>query len=382
VLELPPLSLYIHFPWCARKCPYCDFNSHALHGAIPEENYLHALRDDLEEEAAQAKGRAIHSLFIGGGTPSLISSAVIAMLLASCRDVLPFGPETEITMEANPGSSEQEKFTALHAVGINRLSIGVQSFSSSQLLALGRVHDSAEAKSAILSAQQAGFRRINVDLMFGLPTQSVEGALNDLHQALDLGVRHLSWYQLTLEKNTQFYRHPPELPGEELIEEMQARGKELLALYGLHQYEVSAFAKPGEECRHNRNYWALGDYLAIGAGAHGKLTDPENKRIRRYQKTRQPQDYLARSGSRTASEEWIAGDELLFEGLMNGLRLVSGVPLTTLLRRTGASQSQLERLCRKAVEFGLLELSPNVQATEKGFRYLDSLLEMIAEASG
>jgi putative oxygen-independent coproporphyrinogen III oxidase len=258
----------------------------------------------------------------------------------------------------------------------------VQSFSGSQLLALGRVHDSAEAKSAILSAQQAGFQRINVDLMFGLPGQSVEGALNDLHQALDLGVRHLSWYQLTLEKNTQFYRHPPELPGEELIEEMQTRGKELLARYGLHQYEVSAFAKPGEECRHNRNYWALGDYLAIGAGAHGKLTDPENKRIRRYQKTRQPQDYLARSGSRTASEEWIAGDELLFEGLMNGLRLVSGVPLTTLLRRTGASQSQLERLCRKAVEFGLLELSPNVQATEKGFRYLDSLLEMIAEASG
>ena len=382
MLELPPLSLHIHFPWCARKCPYCDFNSHALHGAIPEENYLHALRDDLQEEVAQAKGRAIHSIFIGGGTPSLVSVAVIARLIAECREKLRFEPEAEITMEANPGSSEQEKFTALRAAGINRLSIGVQSFSGSQLLALGRVHDSGEAKAAILAAQQAGFRRINVDLMFGLPGQSVEEALSDLRQALDLGVRHLSWYQLTLEKNTQFYRYPPELPGEELIEEMQARGKELLARYGLHQYEVSAFAKPGEECRHNRNYWALGDYLAIGAGAHGKVTDLAGRRIRRYQKTRQPQDYLERTGSRTSAEEWIEGDELLFEGLMNGLRLVSGVPLTTLLRRTGASQSQLERLCRKAVKRQLLLLSPTVRATEQGFRYLDSLLEMIAEASG
>ena len=382
MLELPPLSLYIHFPWCARKCPYCDFNSHALHGAIPEENYLQALRDDLQEEVAQAKGRAIHSIFIGGGTPSLVSVAVIARLIAECREKLRFEPEAEITMEANPGSSEQEKFTALHAAGINRLSIGVQSFSGSQLLALGRVHDSGEAKAAILAAQQAGFRRINVDLMFGLPGQSVEEALSDLRQALDLGVRHLSWYQLTLEKNTQFYRHPPELPGEELIEEMQARGKELLARYGLHQYEVSAFAKPGEECRHNRNYWALGDYLAIGAGAHGKVTDLAGRRIRRYQKTRQPQDYLERTGSRTSAEEWIEGDELLFEGLMNGLRLVSGVPLTTLLHRTGASRAQLERLCQKAVERQLLLLSPTVRATEQGFRYLDSLLEMIAEASG
>ena len=274
MLSLPPLSLYIHIPWCVRKCPYCDFNSHRSPDDLPEDDYVDALLEDLESDRVHAQGRPLRSIFIGGGTPSLFSPRAYQRLLAGIRHAVPFDDNLEITLEANPGTFEQEKFSAYRAAGINRLSIGIQSFNPLHLQALGRIHDDTEALRAAAIARRAGFDNLNLDLMFGLPGQSRREALDDLRRAADCAPAHLSWYQLTIEPNTEFYRRPPPLPGDDALAAMQEEGQALLARAGYRQYEISAYSQPGRACAHNLNYWTFGDYLGIGAGAHGKLTHP------------------------------------------------------------------------------------------------------------
>jgi len=295
MIALPPLALYLHVPWCVRKCPYCDFNSHEAAAGLPEAEYVTALLADLDHDLATlpdlVQGRAVSSVFIGGGTPSLFSAAAYERLFDGLRARLPFAADVEITLEANPGTVEQEKFRGYRALGINRLSIGVQSFAPDKLVALGRIHGRDEALHAAQAARAAGFDNFNLDLMHGLPGQTLEEALADIDQAIALGPTHLSWYQLTIEPNTVFYRDPPVLPEDDTLWAIQEAGQARLAAAGLQQYEVSAYAQAGRECRHNRNYWEFGDYLALGAGAHGKLTREGG--VWRYQKTRLPRDYLA-----------------------------------------------------------------------------------------
>jgi putative oxygen-independent coproporphyrinogen III oxidase len=375
-LQLPPLSLYIHIPWCEKKCPYCDFNSHVTQ-IIPETDYINALLRDAESERQYVQGRKIHSIFIGGGTPSLFSAQSIAVLLEKLSQCFGFEDDIEITMEANPGSSEQKKFADLLNAGINRLSIGVQSFHDQQLRALGRVHCADEAKNAIKAAQQAGFQRINVDLMHGLPKQSIDAALQDLQTAIDFGVAHISWYQLTIEKNTAFFRDPPLLPIEDTLADIQDQGFELLSKAGFQQYEVSAFAKAGQAARHNLNYWHFGDYLAIGAGAHAKITLPEQQQIIRYHKTRVPKDYLARGNDFTSQTQVLTKDELVFEYLMNSLRLVDGTPSDEFTPRTGLTLEQLKQACQPLLERKLMTIDQRICTTELGFRYLNSALELL-----
>ncbi|MET0355328.1 MAG: radical SAM family heme chaperone HemW, partial [Cellvibrio sp.] len=280
-LSLPPLSLYIHIPWCIRKCPYCDFNSHQANNNIPEAEYVSALRFDLQQDVVLAQGRKLTSIFFGGGTPSMLSAKAIAQIVKDAQTIIGFEPEIEITLEANPGTFEQEKFSGFRAAGINRLSIGIQSFNDTQLKLLGRVHGSDEALRAVDVARKAGFDNINLDLMHGLPEQSVMGAKADLAQAIALAPEHISWYQLTIEKNTEFYSAPPVLPVEDTLADIQDEGQVMLAQAGYEQYEISAYAKNKKRARHNINYWEFGDYLGIGAGAHGKITQPEQSRIMR-----------------------------------------------------------------------------------------------------
>ena len=292
-----PLALYVHIPWCARKCPYCDFNSHEARGPVPESAYVDALLADLEQDLPRVWGRRIESVFIGGGTPSLFSAEALDRLLAGLRARLPLRPDTEITLEANPGAVEQGKFAEFREIGINRLSIGVQSFNDEQLQRLGRIHDRRVAFAAAEAAHVAGLDNFNLDLMFGLPEQTVEQALADIANAVALQPAHLSYYQLTIEPNTRFYQSPPTLPDDETISLMQERTQAELARQGYRQYEVSAYARETRRCRHNLNYWEFGDYLGIGAGAHGKLTDPAAGRIHRLWKLKQPRDYLAMAGT-------------------------------------------------------------------------------------
>lgn len=376
-LALPPLSLYIHIPWCARKCPYCDFNSHVAGSGIPESDYIDCLIRDLATELPYVQGRPLQSIFIGGGTPSLFSAHGIGRILDACARELDFSPDIEITMEANPGSSEQQKFAELHAAGINRLSLGIQSFQPQHLARLGRIHDSHEALAAVTAAQHAGFERINIDLMHGLPEQTPAQALADLQQAVATGVSHLSWYQLTIEPNTEFYRYPPALPVDDILADIQEAGLAMLQDSGFRQYEISAFSQPGQQARHNLNYWRFGDYLAMGAGAHGKATLPKENRILRYSKTRLPRDYMARTGSFGNAPETVEPAERLFEGLMNCLRLHEGMPVADLLGFTGSTKNQLQLLCQPLVDDGLLELDHHIKATPRGRRYLNSVLERL-----
>ncbi len=369
----PPLSLYVHIPWCVRKCPYCDFNSHAINGDIPESAYLNALVEDLDQDLAFAGDRQIQTVFIGGGTPSLMSGDFFQRLFQALRSRLAFAPDAEITLEANPGTVEQSRFQGFREAGINRLSIGVQSFQPEHLQVLGRIHDSEAAHRAIDTARQAGFDNFNVDLMHGLPDQSPEQAIADLQAALSHQPPHLSWYQLTVEPNTEFYSRPPDLPDDDRLWGIYSQGSEFLRQQGFRDYEVSAWSLPGRESRHNLNYWTFGDYLALGAGAHGKISHPDGS-IRRYWKTRQPEAYLKRIGSRTAGTEEVGIDELPLEFLMNSLRLTSGVDEQLFTRRTGLPLSSV------AVKLELLRkeklLEPHrIQATELGQRYLNSLLE-------
>lgn len=398
---LPPLSLYVHMPWCVRKCPYCDFNSHAAtgrqgsaDGILPEAEYIAALLLDLDRDLAGFPAAVLHerevvSVFIGGGTPSLISPAGYAALFAGLRRRLCFAADAEITLEANPGTVEQGLFRGYREAGINRLSIGVQTFQGGQLEALGRIHSGGEALRAAESARAAGFDNFNLDLMHGLPGQTVAQALDDLRQAIALAPAHLSWYQLTLEPNTVFYRQRPVLPDDDVLADIQDAGQALLAEAGYGQYEVSAYARPGRRCRHNLNYWRFGDYIGIGAGAHGKLTMPAGPdaaglHILRTSKTRTPTDYLAaadavragRDDAFRAQAEAVAEDELAFEFMLNVLRLTEGVPAASWQQLTGRDDRGLQPARRALAGQGLLVADDaRWQATALGQRYLNRVIE-------
>lgn len=373
VPELPPLSLYLHVPWCVRKCPYCDFNSHERSQDLPEEAYLAALLEDLDQDLKLASDRPIHSLFIGGGTPSLMSGDFYRKLLPQLRERLQILPGAEITLEANPGTLEQGRFEAFREAGINRLSLGIQSFSDQHLQTLGRIHNASAANLAIEAARRAGFDNFNLDLMHGLPGQTPADAVADLEAALAWEPPHLSWYQLTLEPNTEFYSRPPQLPEDDRLAEIQDSGSSLLNRAGLSSYEVSAWSLPGQESRHNLNYWTFGDYLALGAGAHGKVTHPDGS-IVRYWKTRQPDAYLRRIGSRTAGHQPIEADDRPLEFLMNALRLKDGVEEELFFLRTGLPLDTVRVKLAQLREEKLL-VPGRLQATDRGQRYLDSVLE-------
>ena len=370
----PPLSLYIHIPWCVRKCPYCDFNSHAATERLDEEAYVDALLADLAAEAPFALGRPLHSIFIGGGTPSLFSPAAIERLLRGVRGELPWAEDIEITLEANPGTVEAARFAGYRSAGVNRLSLGVQSFDAGMLRALGRIHGPGEAVSAVENAQAAGFERINLDFMFGLPGQTPDQALSDLQRAIELATEHLSYYQLTLEPNTPFHRQPPQLPDDERIWEIQQAGHAQLAEAGFAQYEVSAFARAGGECRHNFNYWRFGDYLGIGAGAHGKVSDAGGT-IRRRWKQRHPEAYLR--GPVLKGERTLSPGDCVIEFMMNALRLSDGVEAACFEQATGLSPALIDAPLRTARARGLMRDDPlRLCATDLGARFLNDLLEL------
>lgn len=372
----PPLGLYVHLPWCARKCPYCDFNSHAA-DTIPEREYVTALLADLDDERARVTGRAVESVFIGGGTPSLFSAQAIHALLGGIAERVSLAPGCEVTLEANPGSAEAARFADYRAAGVNRLSIGVQSFSDHALARIGRVHDADAAHRAIEMAQRAGFRALNVDLMYGLPGQSVAAALADVRQALAHGVGHLSHYELTVEPNTLFHRFPPERPDEDACWVMHQESLALMAAAGLERYEVSAYARPGDRCRHNLNYWRFGDYLGIGAGAHGKRTAGSPPVVERSVKHRHPRRYLAARGpgAHAARRDPVAAAELPLEFMLNAARLVDGFEEALFEARTGLPVASIEAPLGRALERGLLRReSGSVRPTEQGIRFLNEIL--------
>lgn len=376
MLELPPLSLYVHIPWCVRKCPYCDFNSHESDAKIPENDYLQALFRDLTNDLPWVQNRKIHSIFFGGGTPSLFSANAIEKIIQRAETLIGFEDDVEITLEANPGTAEQQKFADFNAAGVNRLSIGVQSFNNDHLSALGRIHDGDNALKAIEMAQICGFERFNIDLMHGLPNQTRAQAISDLETAISTGATHISWYQLTIEPNTAFYSKPPILPIEDQLADIQDLGLQTLAKAGFEQYEISAFARNDQQCRHNINYWQFGDYLGIGAGAHGKITLPDQNSIIRSAKTRLPKHYLNQDTSALTSDTPIAQNQLALEFMMNGLRLTAGVKKDLLNSRTGLSTDQIEDKIEQLNQEGFLKHHPsNYCTTDLGARFLDSLLQ-------
>jgi len=337
-LAVPPLALYVHLPWCVRKCPYCDFNSHERRGALPFDAYVDALLADLQQDLPLVWGRPVHSVFFGGGTPSLFPPDAIARLLEGASALLRFAPHPEITLETNPGTAEHGHFAGYRAAGVNRLSFGVQSFDDDCLQRLGRIHDSAQAERAVRMAQDDGFDNINLDLMYALPGQTLALAAHDLERAFALAPTHVSHYQLTLEPNTVFAARPPAgIPDEDRAFEIQEHCQALLAEQGYAQYEVSAYARPGRQCAHNLNYWRFGDYLGIGAGAHGKLSSGAEQRILRRWKVKHPGEYLANAGTpaRIGGDEWIAEPQRPFEFMLNALRLLEGFTLSLFEARTG-----------------------------------------------
>jgi len=374
------LSLYVHIPWCVRKCPYCDFNSHAVREPIDQDGYVDALLRDLDQEVARGPLSAVHSIFVGGGTPSLFDGAVIGRLLEGIARRVELVADAEITLEANPGTAEAGRFADYRAAGVNRLSIGVQSLDDARLETLGRIHGAAEALRAYELARMAGFENINLDLMFGLPGQTTAQAIADLQGVVALGSEHLSWYQLTLEPNTLFHHRPPQLPDDDSLAEMTDEGQALLADAGLDQYEVSAYARAGRRCRHNLNYWQFGDYLGIGAGAHGKLTLPSG--IVRRSKLRGPHDYLARGGGGAVqAERALVEAELPVEFFLNALRLNAGVPAALFEQRTGLSLQRVAGPLARARELGLLAADPGrLRATAGGLRFLNDLLALFEPA--
>lgn len=375
-LALPPLSLYVHIPWCVRKCPYCDFNSHEASGNLPETEYVRALIEDLDQDLALVQGRPLQSIFFGGGTPSLFSASAFDTLLRAIRQRISFAPDIEITLEANPGTAEQQRFADYHKAGLNRLSIGVQSFNDRQLTQLGRIHHADEARRAIDYAQQAGFNNFNIDIMYALPGQTIEQAESDLQEAISHSPRHISWYQLAIEPNTAFYKRPPSLPDEDAFMAIQEQGLQLLGEAGFQRYEISAYAQAGQASVHNLNYWRFGDYLGIGAGAHGKITMPEQGKIIRSHKRRQPGHYLAASLSRSAGHSVVQTGELTLEFMMNALRLQEGFSVTQFETRTGLAFSSLEKQVESLISRQLLtQQGEQYQPTEKGRQFLNTLLE-------
>ncbi len=376
----PPLSLYVHLPWCLRKCPYCDFNSHEWRGgdaaALPEARYLDALQADLETALPKVWGRSVSTVFIGGGTPSLFSPEAIERLLTMIRTRLRLVPDAEVTLEANPGTFEARRFAAYAQAGVTRLSIGVQSFSDPMLQALGRVHDARQACAAVEEAARS-FASFNLDLMYALPGQTPSGLAADLRQALAFDPPHLSLYHLTIEPNTLFAKRPPALPDDDLAADLLALLERSVAEAGLERYEVSAWARPGARCRHNLNYWEFGDYLGIGAGAHGKLSFHD--RILREARLRHPVRYMqaASAGDAIETMRVVGAGELPFEFMLNALRLTDGVPAALFPERTGLSAAAIGRRCAQAVERGLLEADPTrLRATPLGLRFLNDLVEM------
>ncbi|ASJ70465.1 radical SAM family heme chaperone HemW [Granulosicoccus antarcticus] len=377
--ELPPLSLYVHIPWCVKKCPYCDFNSHEQRGDIPEQHYIDALLNDLADELPLVWGRSISTVFIGGGTPSLLSAAAVERLMSGIRALTALAPTVEITMEANPGTFEQQRFRDYRESGINRLSIGIQSFNPQALKTLGRVHSADEALRAVDIAKQAGFEEINLDLMFGLPEQSTSAALADLRTAIDLETTHLSCYELTLEPNTLFARFPPKLPDDEARADMQNEIIDTLTGAGFERYEISAYARTSHRSQHNVNYWQFGDYLGIGAGAHGKISSAADGTIVRRWKHKHPARYLEATcaAERLGSEDIISLEETGLEFMMNALRLVDGFPVPLFEQHTGTSLLPWQSTIDKAIERGLLERSGlQLKATPTGFNWLNDTLEM------
>ena len=377
---LPPLSLYIHFPWCVRKCPYCDFNSHEARGELPEKEYLDAVRLDLEQSLPMIWGRKIHTVFIGGGTPSLMSAAGLDRLMSDVRTLLPLALDAEITMEANPGTFEAERFKSYRDSGINRLSIGIQSFNGAHLKALGRIHDEAEALRAVEIARST-FDNFNLDLMFALPSQTLEEARRDLETALSFAPPHLSMYHLTMEPNTVFAKYPPALPDDDLSADMQDMILEATAAAGYRHYEVSAYAREGRQAEHNLNYWQFGDYLGIGAGAHSKISFPH--RVLRQARYKQPGSFIeaAKRGNPVQEEHEIARGDMGFEFMLNALRLVDGFDPNLFGERTGMSISAISKALNEAEGKGLLYRDHKlIKPTELGQRFLNDLQEMFLAA--
>lgn len=379
----PPLGLYVHLPWCARKCPYCDFNSHQA-SDIPDSAYVAALLEDLDDESVRVTGRAVESVFIGGGTPSLFSVSAIAALLDGIRARVELAPDCEVTLEANPGSAEADRFAGYRGAGVNRLSIGVQSFDDGALQRIGRIHDARAAHQAVEMAQAAGLERINIDLMYGLPGQSWQGALADVEQALGHGVSHLSHYELTIEPNTLFHRFPPARPDEDAFWTMHTRSLERMEFAGLRRYEISAFARPGDQCRHNLNYWRFGDYLGIGAGAHGKLTRGVDRVVERSVKHRHPRRYLASCGGGDfeASRGPVAGADLPLEFMLNAARLLEGFSEELFEARTGLPASVIRGPLLQAEKRGLIHRSPGaIRPTRRGTQFLNDYLTLFQDQS-
>ena len=391
---LPPLSLYVHIPWCVRKCPYCDFNSHEVKGvqaaddgallnldSALEQRYLQTLIADLDRALPLVWGRTVYTVFFGGGTPSLLSARGLDELLSAIRARLPLAPDAEITLEANPGTFEAGKFAEFRALGINRLSIGIQSFHPAHLKALGRIHDAAQARSAIDIAQSS-FDNFNLDLMYALPGQTLMQAMEDIDAAIGFSPAHVSAYHLTIEPNTLFYRHPPKVPDDDASADMQQAIEARLAGAGYRHYETSAFARPGREARHNLNYWSFGDYLGIGAGAHGKLSFA--KRILRQMRYKQPREYMekAQAGNAIQEEQEVTANSLPFEFMMNALRLIDGFDLSLFTERTGLPLHGLRKELQEAESRGLIERDHlRMRPTLKGQRFLNDLLQIFLPTS-
>ncbi len=376
-LQLPPLSLYIHIPWCIQKCPYCDFNSHAVKQGLPEQEYIAHLLNDLDEDLPLVGQRPLHSIFIGGGTPSVFTANGIAQIIAGVRARLAFVDNIEITMEANPGTFEAERFAGYVASGVTRFSIGVQSFQSAQLTALGRIHNAEEAQQAARLATTLPLNSFNLDLMHGLPGQDVQAALADLQSAIDLAPPHLSWYQLTIEPNTAFASRPPTLPEDDTLWQIQQEGLALLAAAGYQQYETSAYSKAGHQCQHNLNYWRYGDYLGIGCGAHGKITLPSRNAIIRTVKVKHPKGYMDLSRAYLDERQQVAAEDRPFEFFMNRFRLVEPCPKADFTALTGLPLSLIATPLKEAVNKGLLhDTATHWQVTPLGARYLNDLLTL------
>lgn len=380
-MDRPPLSLYVHLPWCVRKCPYCDFNSHRAPDALPEDAYVDALIRDLEHDLPLAGGRELVSVFFGGGTPSLFSPAAIGRILNEISARLPLPADCEITLEANPGTAEAARFAGFRDAGVNRLSLGIQSLDDAMLRRLGRIHDAGEARAAVTAARAAGFDNLNLDLMYALPEQTAGAAARDLETLIALEPEHISYYQLTLEPGTPFHHRPPPLPDHDTAWDMYTAAAERLNAAGYRRYEVSAWARPGLECRHNGNYWRFGDYLGIGAGAHGKLTTPDGRVLRRT-KRYMPNRYVAEAGGAGAvvDERVLDASDRRFEFLMNALRLNDGFDLATYTARTGLPAAELETLATEHPRLLCLE-DGHLRCTDLGRRHLDTLLTDLLPAA-
>ena len=379
LLRNPPLSLYVHMPWCVRKCPYCDFNSHAVSDELPADQYVKALVADLERDLPMVWGRPVQSIYFGGGTPSLFSAGQIASFLSDARARLELRPDIEITLEANPGTIERDSFTAYAQAGINRVSLGVQSFDDDMLKSIGRIHGSCEIEQSLLSLDAAGISNFNIDLMYALPGQSADQSKRDIELAIDAGPSHISFYQLTIEPNTAFAAQPPRLPVDDIAWNMHQTGLDSLELNAFTQYEISAFAKSGMQSRHNMNYWRFGDFLAVGAGAHGKITSAAGGCVRRFSKHRHPKRYL----HGLESDDWYAetrvmsDEELVFEFFLNQLRLRDGVIIDDFTSRTGLAWNVVEKRVDRAVEKGLLEFRhARIKPTELGWKFVNDIQQI------